>query len=126
MDGNDERPDWVRRLEQKHGLPITQIPGTVYACCYEPPIVVHSVSLDYAGDPPRHDERGYLSAAPIRHYVGWTQQRDPWRRVNRHHDPDTRVTVTMGHGLTMEREEQVKRTAACPTCGQAYAGSLTR
>ena len=123
---DDVRPEWVRRLEEKHGLPIGQIPGTVYACCYDPPVVVRSVSIDYAGDPPEHDDRGYLSAGPIRHYVGWTQQRDPWRRVNSHHTPTTSVTVTMGHGLTMEREEQVKRTVTCPTCGRRYCDSLTR
>ena len=126
MGVNGEKPEWVRRLEAKHGLPISQIPGTVYACCYDPPVVVHSVSADYAADPPEHDERGYLSAGPIGHYVGWTQQADPWRRIGSHHPPGTPVTVTMGHGLTMEREEEVKRIATCPTCGRRYSESLTR
>jgi hypothetical protein len=86
--------------------------------------VVRSVSRDYADDPPRHDERGYVSAGPISHYVGWTQQRDPYRRIGNHHAAGTPVTVTLGKG-TMEREEQVKRTAACPTCGRPYRDSLT-
>ncbi len=122
---DDARPDWVRRLEDKHGLPIHQIPGTIYGLCYDPPTVVESVSLDYAGDPPEHNARGYVSAGPIRHYVGWTQQRDPNRRISNHHRASTSVTVTVGRG-TMEREEQVKRTASCPTCGQPYSGDLTR
>ena len=56
----------------------------------------------------------------IRHYVGWTQQRDPYRRISNHHLPGTAVTVTLGRG-TMRREEEIKQTARCPTCGAAYA-----
>ena len=126
MDGSkDPRPEWVRRLEEKHGLPIHKIPGTVYGLCYDPPVVVESVSMDYAGDPPEHNARGYLSAGPIRHYVGWTQQKDPKRRILNHHSAGTAVTVTLDQG-TMEREEEIKRTANCPTCGRPYADSLTR
>ncbi len=122
---DDPRPDWVRRLEDKHGLPIHQIPGTIYGLCYDPPVIVESVSLDYAGDPPKHNSHGYLSAGPIRHYVGWTQQRDPNRRIANHHRSGTPVTITLGHG-TMEREEHIKRASRCPTCAQLYADSLTR
>jgi hypothetical protein len=121
----DLRPEWIRRLEEKHGLPITKIPGVIYGLCYDPPVVVESVSLDYAGAPPEHNNRGYTSAGPIRHYVGWTQQLDPNRRILNHHSPGTPVTVTLGRG-TMEREEEIKRTATCPTCGRRYADSLTR
>jgi len=121
----DPRPEWVRRLEEKHGLPINEIPGTIYGLCYDPSVVVESVSMDYAGDPPEHNARGYLSAGPIRHYVGWTQQRDPNRRIRNHHNAGTAVTVTLGQG-TMEREEEIKRTGTCPTCGRPYADSLTR
>jgi hypothetical protein len=126
MDGaKDPRPEWVRRLEDKHGVPINKIPGTVYGLCYDPPVIVESVSMDYAGDPPEHNARGYLSAGPIRHYVGWTQQKDPKRRILNHHSAGTAVTVALGRG-TMEREEEIKRTASCPTCGRPYADSLTR
>jgi hypothetical protein len=121
----DPRPEWVRRLEEKHGLPINEIPGTIYELCYDPPIIVESVSLDYAGDPPEDNNRGYLSAGPIRHYVGWTQQQDPKRRIRNHHRAGTAVTVTLAHG-TMDREEEIKRTASCPICGRRYADSLTR
>jgi hypothetical protein len=59
---SDPRPEWVRRLEEKHGLPITKIPGAIYGLCYDPPIIVQSVSLDYAGNPPEHNNRGYIAA----------------------------------------------------------------
>jgi hypothetical protein len=121
----DPRPDWVRHLEQKYGLPLRKIPGTIYGLCYDPPVVVRSVSIDYAGHPPKHDDGGYLSAGSIAHYVGWTQQRDPYRRIGDHHPPQTRVTVTVGKG-TMEREDEIKRTATCPTCSVRYSDSLTR
>jgi hypothetical protein len=121
----DPRPEWVQRLEEKHGLPINKIPGTTYGLCYDPPVVVESVSMDYAGDPPEHNARGYLSPGPIRHYVGWTQQRDPNRRIRNHHNAGTAVTVTLSQG-TMEHEEEIKRTETCPTCGRPYADSLTR
>jgi hypothetical protein len=122
---SDPRPQWVLRLEEKHGLPVAKIPGTIYGLCYDPPIIVQSVSLDYAGDPPEHDSRGYLSASPIHHYVGWTQQQDPHRRILRHHSPSTQVSITLGRG-TMEREEAIKRDVTCPTCGRPYAESLSR
>jgi hypothetical protein len=121
----DLRPEWVRRLEEKHGRPINKIPGAIYGLCYDPPVIVESVSMDYAGDPPEHNARGFLSAGPIRHYVGWTQQRDPQRRILNHHRAGTAVTVTLSRG-TMEGEEEIKRTATCPTCGRPYAESLTR
>jgi hypothetical protein len=86
---DDRRPECVRRLEEKHGLPITKIPGMIYGLCYDPPCVVESVSMDYAGDPPEHNGRGYLSACPIRHYVSRTQQKDPNRRILNHHSAGT-------------------------------------
>jgi hypothetical protein len=76
------KPPWVLALEEKHGLPIEQVPGTLYALCYDPPYVVRSVSTDYAGADPRHDSRGFLAAGPIRHYAGWTQQADPDRDLS--------------------------------------------
>jgi hypothetical protein len=109
----------------KHGLPITKIPGAIYGLRYDPPAIVESVSMDYARNPPEHNHRGYISAGPIVHFVGWTQQRDPNRRILSHHSPGTPVTLTLGQG-TMEREAEIKRTRTCPTCGRQYADSLTR
>lgn len=60
MSIGDGRPDWVRHLESKYGLPIEQVPGTVYGLCYDPPVVVRSVSSDYAADPTAHPRRARL------------------------------------------------------------------
>lgn len=103
-----EKPQWVLDLEAKHGLPIEQIPGTIYALCYDPPTVVHAVSRDYAADPPDRDARGLVSASPIRHYVGWSQQTKPERRIGRHHDARTPVTVTIVGQGTMVEEDRIK------------------
>ena len=124
---NDLRPEWISHLERKHGKPIDQIDGTLYGLCYATPLHVWSVSIDYSGT-----DRGRMTWGPnghaaslclIQHYVGWTQQRDPYGRINNHHPPGTSVTVTLGRG-TMRREEEIKRTARCPTCGAAYADDL--
>ena len=34
------KPEWVLALEEKHGMPFEQIPGTVYTLHYDPPTVV--------------------------------------------------------------------------------------
>jgi len=121
------KPDWVLRLEAKHGLPIDQIPGTVYALCYAEPLHVWSVSVDYSGTDRSQvvwAPNGHAaSRTPIRHYVGWTQQRNPRRRINNHHRAGTAVEVTLSPG-TMHDEEHLKRTATCPTCGHPYAADL--
>lgn len=127
MVGKDPRPDWVRRLERKHGKPIDQIEGTVYGLFYAAPLHVWSVSADYSGS-----DRDQMVWGPngqaasrrlIQHYVGWTQQRDPYRRISNHHPAGIAVTVTLGRG-TMRREEEIKQTARCPTCDAAYADDL--
>src|SRR5690242_4854374 len=58
---------------------------------------------------------------------------EPWWSLGSHRHAEIRrrtartvpLTVTLGRG-TMEREEEIKRTATCPTCGRRYADSLTR
>jgi hypothetical protein len=50
---------WASDLEAKHGMPLNQIAGKVYALHYEVPQVVKSVSNDYAGPAPQSDADGY-------------------------------------------------------------------
>ena len=123
--GTTEKPQWQQALERKHGKPLEDIEGWVYTLCYSPPVVVLSVSSDY---PVEVDPtcRFYQSSRPIRHYVGWTQQKDPGRRIANHHPAGTPVTVTRRFGLTMRDEERVKRTGTCPTCGGRFTDSLAR
>jgi hypothetical protein len=117
------RPQWVLDLEASHGLPVEQIAGTVYALHYDPPRVVRSVSGDYAGPDPRSDSSGWLSAGPIAHYVGWTQQRDPRKRIGRHAPMGVSEIVCLQPG-TMLDERQMKATGSCPVCGQWYRDSF--
>jgi hypothetical protein len=117
------RPQWVLDLEAKHGVPLEQIPGMVYALHYDPPRVVRSVSGDYAGVEPRADSAGWLSAGPIRHYVGWTQQRDPRKRISKHAPMSATEIVDLAPG-TMRDEHELKLTGQCPKCGEPYRNSL--
>lgn len=114
---------WVSDLEAKHGVPVNQIAGKVYALHYEVPQVVKSVSNDYAGPAPRSDADGYLSARLIRHYVGWTQQVKPSKRISRHGPAANREVVCLEPGTTRD-EQMLKLTGTCPKCGEAYSGSL--
>ena len=99
---------WEAEVEAKHGLPLDQIVGHVYVLHYETPQVVKSVSTDYAGPEPLQDNDGWLSCAPIRHYVGWTQQANPRKRINRHGPAALREIVSLEPGTT--RDEQAFQT----------------
>jgi hypothetical protein len=114
---------WASDLEAKHGLPLDQIPGQVYVLHYEVPQVVRSVSSDYAGASPKADAAGLLSARPIRHYVGWTQQARPSKRISRHGPAASREVVYLAPGTTLD-EQRLKLTGTCPKCGEALAASL--
>jgi hypothetical protein len=116
------KEQWQLNLEATYGLPIEQVPGTVYSLCYDPPFVVRSVSSDYAATPPEITSYGFNSATPLRHYVGWTQA-EVRRRLYNHHPAKTPVTVTISEG-TLPDEEQMKHTGTCPTCGHPFAESL--
>jgi hypothetical protein len=118
------KAEWELALEAKHGKPIDQISGIIYALHYEPPAVVQSVSSDYAGPSPQSNGRGFLSASAIRHYVGWTQQADPQKRIAKHHNSGTPVTVTIVGEGTMREEQRTKRTGRCSVCGDAFRDSL--
>ena len=91
---------------------------------YSIPQVVKSVSVDYAGPSARADADGFVSATPIRHYVGWTQQRVPRKRINRHGPAALREVVYLQPGTTQD-ERTMKRTGVCPTCGEP-AGRIPR
>jgi len=117
------KPQWVLDLEAKHGLPIDQIPGMVYALHYDPPRIVKSVSVDYAGRRQQSDSSGLLSGRPIRHYVGWTQQQNPRKRIGRHAPMTATDIVNLAPG-TMRDESELKLTGSCPRCGEAYRDSL--
>jgi hypothetical protein len=114
---------WEADLEAKHGMPRDQIPGNVYVLHYEVPQVVKSVSSDYAGPNPEVTGDGFLSATPIRHYVGWTQQARPSKRISRHGPAALREVVYLETG-TMRDEQAMKSTGACPKCGESLAESL--
>lgn len=114
---------WEADIEAKHGLPLDEISGHVYVLHYDEPQVVKSVSGDYAGPAPRSDADGWLSATAIRHYVGWTQQRSPRKRINRHGPAALREIVYLQPG-TMRDEESMKASGTCPKCDEDLAASL--
>jgi hypothetical protein len=116
---------WASDLEVKYGMPLDQIPGKVYVLHYELPQVVRSVSQDYAGPTPRADADGLLSARPIRHYVGWTQQAKPSKRISRHGPAVDREVVYLQPGTTRD-EQTLKLKGSCPKCGEPLAASLAR
>jgi hypothetical protein len=117
------RSQWELDLEAKHGKPLSEITGTVYALHYDPPRVVKSVSTDYAGITARSDADGLLSAGPVTHYVGWTQQTNPRKRIGRHAPMGVTNIVHLAPG-TMTDEQELKTSGVCPKCGEPYRDSL--
>lgn len=122
-DNDDVGRGWEEEIAAKHGMPADEIVGTVYVLHYETPQVAKSVSRDYAGPTPHSDVDGFLSASPIRHYVGWTQQTRPNKRINRHGPAASREIVYLEPG-TLHDEERMKRTGTCPKCGELLSASL--
>jgi hypothetical protein len=112
-------------LEAKHGVPLEQIPGNVYVLHYEIPQIVKSVSADYAGRPPSYDGGRLVSAKPIRHYVGWTQQDRPSKRISAHGPAAMREVAYLEPGTTAD-ERSMKLTGTCPKCGERLSDSLAR
>lgn len=114
---------WEADVEAKHGVPLGEVPGHVYVLHYETPQVVKSVSSDYAGPNPTQDKDGWLSAGPIRHYVGWTQQANPRKRINRHGPAALREITYLEPG-TLRDEKTMKVGGACPLCNEPLSASL--
>jgi rubredoxin len=79
----------------------TDRPGMVYVLCFGAPTNVAD------GD------RGHVQ--PTTHYVGWTGQNPPARRIRQHRVPLESI-ASMEPG-TAEDEERTKRDGCCPQCG---------
>jgi hypothetical protein len=107
------KPQWVLDLEAMHGRPFADIEGTVYVLHFDEPRVLRSVSGEY---PHELDSVGGFRSYPVRHYVGWTQQTDPNRRIARH-GPGCVDAVVALHSGTPRNESDLKRTGRCPQCG---------
>lgn len=115
---------WEADLEAKHGKPLDEIQGHVYVLHYEVPQFVRSVSGDYAGTSPSNGPDGrWQSATPIRHYVGWTQQANPRKRMGAHGPVALREVVYLEPG-TPRDEHTMKLTGTCPKCGESLSAAL--
>ena len=90
----------------------------VYILCYGQPVIVK--------------DRDYLMADPgtdylITHYVGYTRQQPPVKRIRSHAARSAHYIAQIRPG-TLADEEDVKRNQACPACGGSlwyYAESPT-
>jgi hypothetical protein len=82
--------------------PVTAAPpaerGWVYVLCF---------------GKPRHVPDGDVGH-PVSHYVGWTQQVPPWRRVTSHGGARFLVSINPG---TPTDEERLKASGTCALCG---------
>jgi hypothetical protein len=74
----------------------------VYAWHYDVPQRVKSVSRDYAGPGAALGPGGLASAKPIRHYVGWSQQADPRKRIYNHGPVALREIVYLESGTMVD------------------------
>ena len=107
------KPQWVLDLEKKHGKAFADIEGIVYVLHFDEPRVLRSVQGDY---PHESDPESGFRSLPIRHYVGWTQQSDPNRRIARHGPGCVDAVVELTAG-TPRDERDVKSNGRCPECG---------
>jgi hypothetical protein len=83
----------------------TDRPGTVYVLCLG--------SSTYVAESDRRHVR------PTTHYVGWTGQDPPERRIRQHQVPlDSVASMAAG---TADDEARIKREGSCPRCGVALA-----
>ena len=90
----------------------------IYILCYGSPVIVRD--RDYLHDDP---SIGY----PITHYVGWTSQLPPIKRVRQHGAKSAHYVAEIRPG-TMRDEAHAKQFETCPRCGQSlwyYAESPT-
>jgi hypothetical protein len=113
------RDGFALHMERKYGAPIEHIPGVVYAIHYEVPVMAKSVGREYTtsnwAEPPAHH--------PLRHYVGWTQQSDPYKRINQHHKAGEGEVVYLLPGY-MQDEDTLKQMGKCPKCDEWFGASL--
>lgn len=81
----------------------------VYIACFDEP--TRLADRDHHRDDPELDY-------PVRHYVGWTSQQPPVKRVNQHRVTCRDHLVLLVPGS--ERDEaELKREGRCPRCGDA-------
>jgi hypothetical protein len=104
-------------------MPLEQMPGKVYVLHYDVQHRVKSVGRDYARPNVVLGPGGLMSAKPIRHYVGWSQQADPRKRIYNHGPAALREIVHLAPG-TMVDELGLKVVGKCPKCGERYAEDL--
>ena len=78
---------------------------------------------DYAGGAGQLGPKGFLSANPLRHYIGWSSQADPRERIYDHGPAALREIVYLEPG-TMNDEAELKVIGRCPKCGERYADDL--
>jgi hypothetical protein len=100
------RPDCTEHVEH------------VYILCYGAPTLVGD--RDHLSDDP---SLGY----PITHYVGWTRQQPPIKRIRSHGARSAHFIAQIRPG-TLHDEYAIKRTQPCPSCGSSlwyYAESPT-
>lgn len=78
-------------------------PEHVYILCYGRPVVVSSIDTE---------------SGPISHYVGWTSQQPPVRRVRAHGARSAHYIAQIRPG-TLADEDHAKRHEFCPRCGKS-------
>src|SRR5690349_18023511 len=81
----------------------------VYILCYGRPVLVRD--RDYLRDDPSMDY-------PITHYVGWTGQQPPVKRVRDHGAKSARYIARTFPG-SMRDQERIKLFESCPECGKS-------
>lgn len=101
------------REEPGHPGPITCPPDCrahrehVYILCYGQPVMVKD--RDYLLTDPAAD-------FPISHYVGYTRQQPPVKRIRSHGARSAHYIAQIRPGTAVD-EETAKRAGACPRCG---------
>lgn len=86
-----------------------QHPEHIYVICYGQPTLTSYTERDWH---PADEARNY----PITHYVGWTRQHPPVRRVRQHGAQSAHHIATIVPGSRYE-ELVTKLFGTCPVCG---------
>jgi len=118
-----QRRPWINRVEAKYGLPLELCPGMVYCLHYDPPRLLKEVGYEQLGNQRDPRTRKLNTTVPNRHYVGWTQQADPRRRI-RQHAPMAVTDVVYLEPGTITDEWRIKVGDSCPRCQSPYLDSL--
>lgn len=84
-------------------------PEHVYILCYGVPTIVGD--RDYLTSDPAYEY-------PITHYVGYTRQQPPVKRVQAHGARSAHCIVSIRPGTTADKDE-IKLHESCPKCGKS-------